>query len=194
MARRRNALISQREYARRRGVSHSAVQRAITAGRVETIGGKIDPVLADSQWDDNTDRSKPRNRITGDPKHARAHDQPSLPMDLTGSDDGKAKDTGGNGTAAGYAAARAERELYQAQLAKLDLDRRRGDLVRADEVRIAAFNAGRTTRDRLIDLKERLTPALSPEALRLLEEGIEEICRGFSNGNGNGNEPHSDGS
>ncbi len=58
-------LISQREYARRLGVSHVAVQRAVKAGRISTVNGKIDPAQAGQQWQENTDQSKPRNRITG---------------------------------------------------------------------------------------------------------------------------------
>ncbi len=47
--------LSQREYARRRGVRHSAVQRAIAEGRITTLpDGRIDPALADRQWAENT--------------------------------------------------------------------------------------------------------------------------------------------
>jgi hypothetical protein len=167
-------LISQREYARRRGISHVAVQRAVNSGRISTINGKIDPDLADREWRENTDQSKPRNRITGSPKHARVAGEPSEPMDFGGAD-------GGNGTASGYAKARAARELYQAQLAKIELDRQRGVLVRADEVRLGAFNMARKARDQLIALPERLAAILAAsqdpaEVQRILEEEIERIC------------------
>lgn len=50
------ALISQRAYAKHRGVSHTAVAKAIESGRIEAEpGGKIDPEKADQQWNDNTD-------------------------------------------------------------------------------------------------------------------------------------------
>jgi len=39
----KRGLISQRAYARRLGVSHTAVQQAIAAGRISTVGGKIEP-------------------------------------------------------------------------------------------------------------------------------------------------------
>ena len=67
-------LISQREYARQLGVSHVAVQRAVKTGRISTVDGKIDPAQADRQWQENTDQSKPRNRITGRPKQASQPD------------------------------------------------------------------------------------------------------------------------
>ena len=171
-------LISQREYARRRGVSHVAVQRAVKAGRISTIGGKIDPALADQEWRDNTDQSKPLNRVTGNPKQTRAPGSPSEPMEWNTEGDA----FGAPSTASGYAKARAARELYQAQLAKLELDRQRGILVRADEVRLAAFNMARKARDQLIALPERLATVLAAiqepaEIQRILEEEIERICQ-----------------
>jgi len=172
---RKKELISQREYARRRGISHSAVQRAVSAGRIATVNGRIDPDQADREWHENTDQSKPRNRITGSPKHARVAGEPSEPMDFGGTD-------GGNGTASGYAKARAARELYQAQLAKLELDRQRGVLIRADEVRLGAFNMARKARDQLIALPERVAAILAAtedpaEVQHILEEEIERICQ-----------------
>lgn len=175
---RKKELISLREYARRRGVSHMAVQRAVNSGRISTVNGKIDPEQADREWRENTDQSKPRNRITGSPKHARIPGEPSEPMGFGAPDDNH----GGNGTATGYAKARAARELYLAQLAKIELDRQRGTLVRADEVRIGAFNMARKARDQLMALPERVAAILaatqdSIEVQRILEEEIERICQ-----------------
>ncbi len=175
---RKKELVSQREYARRRGISHVAVQRAITSGRISTKNGRIDPDQADREWRENTDQSKPRNRITGSPKHSRIPGTPSEPMDFAAPDEGH----GGNGTATGYARARAARELYQAQLAKLELDRQRGILVRADEVRLGAFTMARKARDQLITLPERVAAILAAtqdaaEVQRILEEEIERVCQ-----------------
>ena len=173
---RKKQLVSQREYARRRGISHVAVQRAVSSGRISTENGKIDPTQADREWRENTDQSKPRNRITGKPKQTRVAGEPSEPMDFGGAD------SGGNGTATGYAKARAARELYQAQLAKIELDRQRGVLIRADEVRVGAFNMARKARDQLIALPERVAAILAAtedaaEIQRILEEEIERICQ-----------------
>jgi phage terminase Nu1 subunit (DNA packaging protein) len=52
--------MSQREYAKRRGVSHVAVQRAINSGRLkDSVQDRriIDPDLADREWDANTDQT-----------------------------------------------------------------------------------------------------------------------------------------
>ena len=174
---RKKKLISQREYARRRGISHTAVQRAVKSGRISTVGGKIHPARADREWSENTDHSKPRNRITGRPKHGRPQGEPPEPMDF--GEAGGAHD--GKGNATRYAKARAARELWQAQLVKLELDRQRGTLVRADKVRIAAFNAARGARDQLIALPDRVAAILAAtqdadEVRRILEEEIERIC------------------
>jgi hypothetical protein len=171
-------LISQREYARRLGISHTAVQQAIASGRISTLRGKIDAAMADRQWIRNTDQSKPRNRITGQPKHRRIPDESPQPMRLIAA----AGSDGEDGAAIGYARARAARELYQAQLAKIELDRQRGILVRADEVKVGAFNMARTARDQLIALPERLAAILAAtqdpaEVQRILEEEIERVCQ-----------------
>ena len=43
--------MSQRMYARYRGVTHRAVQKAIRSGRiVAEADGRIDPVRADAMW------------------------------------------------------------------------------------------------------------------------------------------------
>ncbi len=181
MTTRKRELVSQREYGRQRGVSHVSVQRAVNSGRISTVDGKIDPVQADREWRENTDQSKPRNRITGRPKHARIPAEPSEPMDLRVA----REPHGGNSSATGYARARAARELYQAQLVKLELDRQRGTLVRADQVKVAAFNSARKARDQLIALPNRVAALLAAtqdtaEVQRILDEEIEKICLDLS--------------
>jgi len=53
--------VSVREYARRRGVSHVAVLKAIKAGRISRgPDGTIEPETADAQWDAGTDPAKRR--------------------------------------------------------------------------------------------------------------------------------------
>jgi hypothetical protein len=47
--------ISIRAYARHRGVSHTAVEKAIAAGRISTLpDGGIDSAVADVEWAQNT--------------------------------------------------------------------------------------------------------------------------------------------
>lgn len=181
-------LISQREYSRRRGVSHSAVRKAIAAGRITTSDGtsrgKINPELAEREWRENTDRSKPRNSVTGSPKGRRRPGDPETPMELDGGN-GNGAPVGAGAT--GYGKARAAREAVQAQLAKLTLDERMGRLVNAAEVQLAAFNAARQARDQLLAIPARVAPLLFAaadvnEIQSILEDAIEKVCKGLSGG------------
>jgi hypothetical protein len=93
-----------------------------------------------------------------------------------------AAETEGHEEAAlGYARARAARELYLAQLAKLELDAKRSALVRADEVRLGAFTMARQARALLIALPQRVAAAVATtadpsEVQRILDTEIERIC------------------
>lgn len=143
--------LSIRGYGRHRGVSHTAVRKALETGRIVAgQDGTIDPSVADSQWDTSTDLSKPLNSVTGVPKKRRAFGAPSDPLGSLGSGAGDAL----NGHAAGdaarlvssYAASRAAREGYQARLSKLEFEQRSGKLVDADEVRAQIFALGLRSR------------------------------------------------
>jgi len=53
--------ISIRAYAKRRGVSETAVRKAIKTGRIKLeADGTIDSAKADGQWDRNTDAAQQR--------------------------------------------------------------------------------------------------------------------------------------
>lgn len=181
------ALLSGRRYAEHRHCSHTAVQHAIRDGRISfvLVGTRkmIDPALADREWEENTDQSKPRNQRTGRPKGKRIPGAPETPMDL----DGTGRSGGGNGAASGYAKARAAREFYAAQSAKLAFDERMGKLVRAEEVRMAGYNAARKARDQLMAIPERMSTTLAAlldpgEVQRVLEDEIERVCQELSGG------------
>jgi hypothetical protein len=179
-------LISQRAFARKMGVSHTAVQQAIASQRITATDGKIDAVTAEVAWRENTDQSKPRNRIIGDPKHRRTPDAPPVPMSLEGQSPAIGAEKASIST--GYGRARAARELYEAQMAKLRLDKERGLLAPVDEIPVAAYNAGRRARNRLVTIPDRLTDILaatsdSAEVRRILEEAINQVCREISDGN-----------
>lgn len=193
-------LVSGREYGRRRDVAHTSVQYAISSGRLKkavvVVGGKklIDPVIADREWKRNTDQSKPRNSVTGKPRAKRKKGEPPTPMDLDRARGKKAAAASGgggngkdqtNGADDSYSEWRARREKTLAALAVLDLEERQGLLVRASDVRCAAFECARKTRDQLLAMPDRVSALLAsvgkPQEVRaILDEEIEKICKEIS--------------
>lgn len=175
--------ISIRAYARHRGVSHTAVRKALASGRIQADSMlRIDPVAADQAWTVSTDLSKPRNSVTGLPKRRSAVGAPSGPVGedsleeassrqtvdgLSGSHDqggpalGTPTDIEARRLTLSYAASRAAREAYLARLAKLEFEERTGKLVDASQVRTQIFALGRRLRDALMGLPDRLAPVLA---------------------------------
>ena len=152
------SMLTIRAYARHRGVSHTAVRKAVSSGRITLeADGTIDPAKADVQWDTSTDLSKPRNSVTGVPKPQQPAAAAPAPVDLPYVDGSGAR------LASSYAASRAAHEGYRARLAKLELEQRSGKLVDADEVRAQFFALGRRLRDALMGFPDRLAPVLAGE-------------------------------
>jgi hypothetical protein len=170
--------MSIRAYAKHRSVTPAAVRKAIKTGRISTTNGKIDPAVADIQWRSNTDESKPRNSVTGDPGGQLGRSAaPVSPTYRPGSSSLPRTN--------GYAAARAVRETYEAKIRELDYKVRTGELVRADKARIAFSNAARRVRDLLLAIPERLGPVVAgltdeSEIHRVLSEEIRRACEELS--------------
>lgn len=142
-------LITQSEYARRRGCTEGAVRRAVRDGRISLIDGKIDPVAADAQWARNT-RVRAGSRSTDD-ANLQAPAGPSR---------GRSDEDGDDG----YWASKARREKAEADLAELKLAEQRGELVRAADVRAAQARRLAALRESLLQLPARLAPVLAAEA------------------------------
>jgi len=145
-------LLTQAEYARRRGISRQAVSKAVKKGRIPTVKGKIDPSVADRELEANAD-----------PQQSVKPSSETLPA------------------APNYSNSRAIREAYLANLARLDYQKRTAALVSAEEVKVAAFNAARKVRDLLLALPDRLAPVLAGlddplECHRVMSEEIRRIC------------------
>ena len=143
------------------------VQKAIHTKRITTLpDGKIDPAVADGEWERNTRTYAPA--VTSRPQ-----------------DD----DEGGGFGANQYTKARAVREHYQARLAKLDYEERTGKLVSKDEVQIAAFNKFRQFRDHLLNIPDRLSALLAAESeaaavYEVLSKEIRRALNDFSDAAG----------
>lgn len=137
--------ISIRAYAARKGISDTAVRKAIKSGRITlTKNGKINPTLADRQWEANTDPAQ---------VYAIKENSSASPSSETIS-----SNSGGIGVS--YQQSRAIREAYEARLKKLEFDERTGKLIPTEIVQREAFNAARKTRDMILNVPDKVIPLL----------------------------------
>jgi hypothetical protein len=131
--------LSLRAYARHRGVSETAVRKAIKSGRItKNKNGKVDPKIADQEWQKNTDPAQI--------KTANISEKPSNNFSsLAGPS---------------YQQSRAIKEAYNAKLTRLQFEKESKKLISIDDVKISAFNAARMTRDRILNIPDRVIPQL----------------------------------
>lgn len=185
-------LLSLRAYSRHRGVTLRAVQKAIQTGRISTVNGKIDPDDADARWG-NVDLEQQRRGVmtpTGPRREESAEPEPPAEEEEIADEERPRPAPGQRGRTATVAPpagaptmarSQAVRMAYQAQLAKIDYEERIGKLVNADEVKVAAYNAARKARDRLLSVPDRIAPILAAvddehEVHRLLSEELRKVC------------------
>lgn len=146
------ALLSLRAYAKHRGVSLAAVQKAIKSGRIATTAdGSIDSDRADADWSAKTR-----------PGQKRRAPAPAIVAPVVPFVEPPRSDPGGAG-GLDYFRARAIRESYLARLAKIEFEEKSAKLVSRDEVQIAAFTKARTVRDSLLNIPDRLAATLAAE-------------------------------
>ena len=125
--------VSLRAYARHRGVSLAAVQKAIAYGRIHREeDGSIDQDRADLEWEANT---RP-------PHEGETLEEAALT----------------------YRKARKMRLLYEAKLAKLELDERDGVVGDEKELCKEVFTRARQVRDRLFTVPRRLAARCAAES------------------------------
>jgi len=173
-------LLGIRAYARRRGVNHSAVQKAIRAGRLQRAISRdekgrvhIDAAIADEEWVQNTDRALQRGaQQTDGPELAELpsplsgpadssvdrHDAPPRSPRFTHLPGDGAPQAGG---APSYSQSRAVREAYNAKTARVRYELLVGSVVRAEEVRDQAFGVFRTVRDALLNVPHRVAAEIA---------------------------------
>jgi hypothetical protein len=109
------------------------------------VNGKIDPAVADIQWQKNS--------------RARAGTQTSaqLQLEATSTPDEPAK-------VDDYMFNRNRREAAEAERAELSLAENKGQLIRVDAVRSAVGVVFSSTRDALLQIPARMAPLLAAEA------------------------------
>jgi hypothetical protein len=172
------ALISMREYSRRRGVAVSAVSKAVKSKRITLVRGKIDPIKANKQWDANT---QPGQRAVNTRRKA-----PSAAPPPAAADPGQTRDTPDQQPNS-YATARARREETLANMAQMDFDVKMGVLVNAAEIREKISKLHTEAKTRLLGVaskcKARL-PQLSAIDVSIIEDLIREALGEIASGSG----------
>lgn len=184
------------KYAKHRGVDHQAVRRAIRENRIsQRPDGTIDSEVADKEWYANTDPTLAR----GDA--AKAALEKAADEFLSTEDDSEPEeDEGEEGTEGEEAPtkriapegvekqagirksldqARAIKESYRAELARLEYEEQAGKLVSVESVREEAFKLARSVRDSLLALPDRLAGELAGETnqFKIHQRLNEEIRR-----------------
>lgn len=163
--------VSLREFARMRGVSLGAVQKAIESGRVtavrRSIEGRlkaIDAVAATAQWNGNTDPDQagragapigveldlPLQPKTGADVQTAADYHDDLPAGV-GSNDQR------------YLAARARKQEFEAHQAELDYLKALGRVIATDELKNVTARRYAAIRDKLLNIPDRLATILAAE-------------------------------
>lgn len=142
----RAELISQAEYARRRGVAKSAVAKAVAEGRISLINGKVDPSVADIQWAQNTRARVDAGRAGASSRQGEGQSALVTSQAASGPNLGQG---GGEGAAPRdeYQDLRTQRERVALEREQRDNEREAGLLVRKDQVYRATFDAFRALRD-----------------------------------------------
>lgn len=152
--------LSIRAYARHRGVSHVAVLRAIKTGRVVVeADGTIDPSKADASWDRTTDPARSRSKSKAPSGKLRPIGEAAV---------GSVRETlkeqglpaGGNVT---FVQARTAHEIAKAHLARLRLQRMRGELVERAKATALVFRLAREERDSWLNWPARIAVLIAAD-------------------------------
>jgi hypothetical protein len=162
-----------REYARHRGVTLGAVQKAIKTARISVnANGKIDPAAADQQWRDNTDESRVAVNAL-EAQVPRVQQEIALPpaaesaadVGRTLPDDEPAAGDGGSSaaTAKEYRTHRATRERYQALTQQLEYEQLVGTLISVEEAKRIVYTSFRGLRDSVMNVAARIKDQLAAE-------------------------------
>jgi hypothetical protein len=157
------------EYAEHRGCDLYAVKYAIARGRIAlTEDNRIDSDAADAAWADTATPKKPkitRAEQEGKDRKYATEAEPGIP----------------------YVDARALREVVEVQRRQLELEARKGILVRKDEVEREAFRLYRRLRDAAMNIPSRLAAQLAAETdehrvFEILEGEIRSVFLSFAEG------------
>lgn len=151
-------LLSLRAYARHRGVSLTAVQKARDSGRISLIDGKIDPQVADIQWAKNT---RPDQQERGSLKDFEKTQADLSGISLNEFDSKPSEDGRGNNN--NLSIEKAETEAIRRQLMELQLSKQKGELVNRQDVERAMAAKLIDACSGFTNLINEISPALAAE-------------------------------
>jgi len=167
--------ISRRKYAEHRGVSHTAVNRALKTGRIILEpNGTIDPVKADKRWAAQTDPSKQRGQYA---RRSSSATKP-VPKSAIRAVDETLGDTGGGEVS--FLRARMANEVLKAQTAKVRLQKMKGELVDRAKTMALVFDLARRERDAWMNWPPRIAADMAAEIgveAHLMEQVLERHIR-----------------
>lgn len=192
-------IVSVRAAGKLLGVSHTAVQKAIAAGRlvrcVVRAGGnvRIDAGLIAAEWAANTDRRRSEAKgVTIAAEVERGAGRTRAPRPPAGDGDEEAGafaiDDDGQ-MVMDFNASRRVEANFKARIAKLEYEQKSGRLVEAEKVRAEAFKEGRRVRDAILNIPERVSAQLAAETdphgcflllTRELTEALQHLAAGES--------------
>ena len=152
--------LSIRAYARHRGVTDTAVHKAIRSGRIEALpDGTIDSDQADAQWARNTSAPK-----TGTQR-------PTVKVKVPEVDGDSASDRGGAGASSNTSSgggggtsllqARTVNEVVKAQTNKVRLARLKGELIDRPQAIAHVFKLARSERDAWLNWPARVSAQMA---------------------------------
>ena len=150
--------ISIRAYGRHRGVSDTAVRKAIAAGRITAeADGTIHPARADAEWAASTRAPDPHLAAPARRARTRAATDAGVD-DMAGVAPVSTK--GGSNT---YAQARTANEVLKAQHHKLRIAQLKGELIDRSQAMAQVFALARAERDAWLNWPARVSSMLAAE-------------------------------
>lgn len=158
-------LITQAEYARRRGCAKSAVAKAVKTGRIRLVDGLIDPVQADADWLRNSrvriEAGKPRPPANPRAERPAKVREPAPRAPEADSDTPQAPSEPPASTPRDdYAEFRAKRERVAFEREALKAQQLAGELIPLSKAKSAAFDVFRTLRDAAFAVPATVAPRL----------------------------------
>ncbi len=138
-------LMTMAEYSRHRKVNRSHITRLAQRGILVMRGKLVDVAASDAVLDDRPVDVEPP--------------QPAPPPQFR-----PAADSLGGQSGANFAQARTVEMVFRAKLRKLEYEARQAKLIEAEVVRKSMADAGRTVRDGILGLPDRLATVLAAES------------------------------